>query len=100
MAGIAGWVAAARAASDETLLGPMLGALERRGIAHLVGYVERDRRRQAVLGASLVDPAARIALVLDGTFANCDELRARLARHSFQFKSAASGEVLLRAYQY
>jgi asparagine synthase (glutamine-hydrolysing) len=100
MAGIAGWVAAARAASDETLLGPMLGTLERRGIGGLVGYVERDRRRQAVLGASLVDPAARIALVLDGSIANADELRSRLARHSFQFRSSSSVEVLLRAYQY
>jgi len=100
MAGIAGWLAAARSAADEQALGPMLGALERRGIAGLVGYVERDRRRQAVLGASLVDSAARIALVLDGTLANADELRARLLRHGFSFSGDKPEEVLLRAYQY
>jgi asparagine synthase (glutamine-hydrolysing) len=100
MAGIAGWIAAPRAAADEITLGPMLGALERRGIGNLVGYVEQDRRRQAVLGASLVDGTARIALVLDGSIANADELRTRLARHSFQFKGSSSEELLLRAYQY
>jgi asparagine synthase (glutamine-hydrolysing) len=100
MAGIAGWVAAARSAADENTLGPMLGALARRGIGGLVGYVERDSRRQAVLGASLVDDATRIALVLDGTLANGNDLRERLARHSFQFKGNSPEEVLLRAYQY
>ncbi|HEX6320918.1 MAG TPA: N-acetylglutaminylglutamine amidotransferase, partial [Burkholderiales bacterium] len=100
MAGIAGWIAAARSAADENALGPMLGALERRGIGSLVGYVERDRKRQAVLGASRVDGAACIALVLDGGIANRDELRERLARHSFRFNGESSEEVLLRAYQY
>ncbi|HEX2197672.1 MAG TPA: asparagine synthase (glutamine-hydrolyzing) [Burkholderiales bacterium] len=100
MAGIAGWLAAARSAADEQALGPMLAALERRGIASLVGYVERDRRRQAVLGASLVDHAAHIALVLDGAFANEQELRASLSKHGFPFKSDAPEETLLRAYQY
>jgi asparagine synthase (glutamine-hydrolysing) len=100
VAGIAGWLAAARSAADEQALGPMLGALERRGIAGLVGYVERDRRRQAVLGASLVDSAACIALVLDGDLANADELRARLLKHGFSFSSGKPEEVLLRAYQY
>ena len=100
MAGVAGWVAAARSAADESSLGPMLGALERRGIGALVGYVERDRKRQAVLGASLVDQSARIALVLDGSLANREELLARLAKHGFQFKENSAEEVLLRAYQY
>jgi asparagine synthase (glutamine-hydrolysing) len=100
MAGIAGWLAPASSAADEQALGPMLGALERRGIAGLVGYIERDRRRQAVLGASLVDSAARIALVLDGIPANADELRARLLRHGFSFSGNKPEEVLLRAYQY
>jgi len=100
VAGIAGWIAAARSAADENALGPMLGALARRGIGNLVGYVEHDRRRQAVLGASLVDEAAQIALVLDGSIANCNDLRERLARHSFQFKGDSAEEVLLRAYQY
>jgi asparagine synthase (glutamine-hydrolysing) len=100
MAGIAGWIAAARSAADESALGPMLGALARRGIGGLVGYVERDPRRQSVLGASLVDAASRIALVLDGALANQDELRARLLRHGFSFSGKQPEEVLLRAYQY
>jgi len=100
VAGIAGWIALARGAGDESLLGPMLGALEHRGIGGLVGYVERDRKRQAVLGASLHDPAAQIALVLDGTIANARELRARLAGHGFKFGGESAEEVLLRAYQY
>lgn len=100
MAGIAGWVAAARSAADENALGPMLGALQPRGIDGLVGYVERDRKRQAVLGASLVDHASRIALVVDGEIANAGELRSRLAQHGFSLKAEESSEVLLRAYQY
>ena len=100
MAGVAGWIAPARSAADEGALGPMLAVLARRGIGGLVGYVERDRRRQAVLGASLVDSAAGIALVLDGAIANCDELGDRLSRHGFQLKGRAPEEVLLRAYQY
>jgi asparagine synthase (glutamine-hydrolysing) len=100
MAGIAGWIAAARSAADESALAPMLGALARRGIGGLVGYVERDRRRQAVLGASLVDEAAQIALVLDGDLSNHEELRTRLSRHSFHFKGDTAEEALLRAYQY
>jgi asparagine synthase (glutamine-hydrolysing) len=78
----------------------MLGALARRGIGGLVGYVEHDRRRQALLGASLVDEAAQVALVLDGGFSNREELRARLSRHSLRFKGDTPEELLLRAYQY
>jgi asparagine synthase (glutamine-hydrolysing) len=100
MAGIAGWIALARSAADENALGPMLGALEHRGIGELVGYVEQDRKRQAVLGVSLRDPAAHIALVLDGAIANARELRARLLGHGFKFAGESSEEVLLRAYQY
>jgi asparagine synthase (glutamine-hydrolysing) len=100
MAGIAGWIAAARSAADENALGPMLGALEHRGIAGLVGYVEHDRKRQAVLGVSLRDPAAQIALVLDGTIVNAGELRKRLVGHGFKFAGESAQEVLLRAYQY
>ena len=100
MAGIAGWIAAARSAADENALGPMLGALQQRGIDKLVGYVEHDRKRQAVLGVSLRDSAAQIALVLDGTIANGRELRVRLARHGFKFSGESAEEVLLRAYQY
>ena len=100
MAGIAGWIAAARSAADENALGPMLGALEHRGIGSLVGYVEHDRKRQTVLGVSLRDPAAQIALVLDGTIVNARELRTRLVGHGFRFGGESAEEVLLRAYQY
>jgi asparagine synthase (glutamine-hydrolysing) len=100
MAGIAGWIAPARSAVSEDALGPMLGALRPRGIDTLVGYVEHDRKRQAVLGVSLRDPAAQIALVLDGTIANAGALRARLAGHGFKFAGESPEEVLLRAYQY
>jgi len=100
MAGIAGWVAAARHPEDEGGLGAMLRALAHRGIGSLVGYVEHDRRRQAVLGASLRDPASQIALVLDGCIVNASELRERLAGRGFRFAGEAPEEVLLRAYQY
>jgi asparagine synthase (glutamine-hydrolysing) len=100
VAGVAGWIALARGAGDERLLGPMVDALRHRGVAGLVGYVERDRRRQAVLGASLHDPAAQIALALDGNLANAAELRSRLAGHGFRLAADSAEEVLLRAYQY
>jgi asparagine synthase (glutamine-hydrolysing) len=100
MTGIAGWVATARGAADEDALGPMLGALEHRGIGGLVGYLERGRNRQAVLGASLHDPAVQIALVLDGSIVNAQDLRARLAGHGFRFGGESAQEVLLRGYQY
>jgi asparagine synthase (glutamine-hydrolysing) len=100
MAGIAGWLAAAPKAADEHALGAMLTSLEHRGISRLLGYVESDRKRQAVLGVSLHDPAAQIALVLDGAIANAAELRERLVRHGFKFAGETEDEVLLRAYQY
>ena len=100
MTAIAGWVATARGAADEQALPPMLAALEHRGIGKLVGYFERGRNRQAVLGAALHEPAAQIALVLDGGIANVQELRARLAGHGFRFGGDSAEEVLLRAYQY
>jgi asparagine synthase (glutamine-hydrolysing) len=78
----------------------MLAALEHRGIGSLVGYVEHDRKRQTVLGVSLRDPAAQIALVLDGTIVNARELRTRLIGHGFRFGGESAEEVLLRAYQY
>ena len=100
MGAIAGWVDTARAAADEGALAPMLVALAHRGTAGMVGYVEQDGRRQAVLGASLHDRAAQVALSLDGTLANAPELRKRLAAHGFRFAGDSSEEVLLRAYQY
>jgi asparagine synthase (glutamine-hydrolysing) len=100
MTGIAGWIAGARSAADESALGPMLAALRRRGIDNLVGYFEQGHHRQAVLGASLHDAAARIALTLDGGLANVRELRERLAGHGFKFSGESADEVLLRAYQY
>ena len=100
MAGIAGWIEADPRAADEHALGAMLTALEHRGIGRLLGYVESDRKRQAVLGVSLHDSAAQIALVLDGAIANAAELRERLVRHGFKFAGETADEVLLRAYQY
>jgi asparagine synthase (glutamine-hydrolysing) len=100
MAALAGWVATARGAADEQALGPMLAALEPRGTAGLVGYFERGRNRQAVLGAALHEPAAQIALALDGSIANAGELRAQLAARGFRFGGESAEEVLLRAYQY
>ena len=100
MTGIAGWIAPARSAAPEGALGAMIGALRHRGTGRLVGYVEHDAARQAVLGVSLHDPAAQISLVLDGTLANARELRARLAGHGFRFAGDSQEEVLLRAYQY
>jgi len=100
MAAIAGWIAGTHGAADEGALQAMLGTLAHRGVGGLVGYFQRDRRRQAVLGASLHDPAAQMALSLDGRIANASELRARLSAHGFRFTGESSEEVLLRAYQY
>jgi asparagine synthase (glutamine-hydrolysing) len=100
MAGIAGWIAPARGAADEAALGPMLGALARRGIGSLVAYTERNAKHQVVLGASHVDAQSRIALVLDGALANAGELRKQLAARGFRFDGDSPEEVLLRAYQY
>ena len=102
MGGIAGWVATGRAVDDGALL-PMLEALAGRGAAadtDLVGFVDRRPGRQAVLGASLCDRAARISLALDGAIANASELRAELAKRGHAFARGTDAELLLRAYQH
>lgn len=100
MAGIAGWIAAARQACDEGALGPMAGALAHRGVEDLYAYLDAGARRQVALGAALVDRPARIALVLDGALANATELRGALAKRGYRFTGESQEEVLLRAYQH
>ena len=100
MAGIAGWIAPTRAPRDEAALAPMLQALAHRGAAGLCGYVDRGARHQVVLGATWVDHAARIALVVDGTLLNAAELRKGLAARGYRFAGDSEAEVLLRAYQH
>jgi len=100
MAGIAGWIASARRAADENALGAMAAALSHRhGDEPLSGLVDADERRQVVLGATLRDEAAGIALVLDGSIANAAELRAGLAKRGYAFSGTSQPELLLRAYQ-
>jgi asparagine synthase (glutamine-hydrolysing) len=101
MCGIAGWVALSRGALDESALLPMLEALARRTAREdLVALVDRRAGRQAVLGASLCDRAARISLALDGGFANAGELCAELAKRGHPFSRGTDAELLLRAYQH
>jgi asparagine synthase (glutamine-hydrolysing) len=103
MRGLAGWVATGRAALDEGALLPMLEALAGRGAAgtaDLVGFVDRRAGRQAVLGATLCDRAARVSLALDGAIANASELRAELAKRGHAFARGTDAEVVLRAYQH
>jgi asparagine synthase (glutamine-hydrolysing) len=101
MCGIAGWVALSRGALDDSALLPMLEALGRRTAREdLVALVDRRAGRQAVLGASLCDRAARISLALDGGFANARELRAELAKRGHAFSCGSDAELLLRAYQH
>ena len=101
MCGIAGWVALARGAIDESALLPMLEALAQRTAREsLAALVDRRAGREAVLGASLCDRAARISLALDGGFANAAELRAELAKRGHAFSRGGDAELLLRAYQH
>ncbi|TAK84955.1 MAG: asparagine synthase (glutamine-hydrolyzing) [Betaproteobacteria bacterium] len=100
MAGIAGWIALARQSCDEGALGAMAGALAHRGVQELYACLHHGGRQQVALGASLVDPAARIALVLDGSVANAAELRAALGKHGYRFAADTPEELLLRAYQH
>ena len=95
MGAIAGWVSST--ARDEAALGPMLERLAHR-TGELSGFVDQRRNCQVVLGASLYDKQARIAVVLDGSIANRDELTAWLAKRGLQAKN--DSELLLRAYQY
>jgi asparagine synthase (glutamine-hydrolysing) len=99
MSAIAGWVAATPNAPEEGTLAAMLQAVAHRGVEDLCGYVDRRAGRQAVLGASLCDQAARIALVLDGKIDNRRELRVQLAKRDYRFETDSDTEVLLRAYQ-
>src|SRR5260221_363927 len=99
MGAIAGW--ASNEARDEAALAPMLERLAHRaGATELSGFVDRRANCQVVLGASLYDAQARIAVVLDGAIANRDELRAWLSKRSYAFPDQTDAEVLLRAYQY
>jgi len=106
MGAIAGWVSSA--VKEEAELTPMLEALAHRAasrtaqgaVAELSGFVDRRANCQVVMGASLYDAQARIAVVLDGAIANRDELRAWLAKRSYAFSARTDAEVLLRAYQY
>jgi len=102
MGAIAGWVSSVP--KEETELTPMLERLAHRAGAELSGFVDRRANCQVVMGASLYDAQARIAVVLDGAIANRDELRAWLAKRSYTFAhgsdATTDAEVLLRAYQY
>ena len=100
MSGIAGWVAATPNAPEEGTLAAMLQAVAHRGVEDLCGSVDRRAGRQAVLGASLCDQAARIALVLDGKIDNRRERRVQLAKRDYRFETDSDTEVLLRAYEH
>jgi asparagine synthase (glutamine-hydrolysing) len=53
-----------------------------------------------VMGASLWDTRAGIAVALDGTLANAGELRELLRRRNFRIEQGTGAELLVRAYQY
>jgi len=107
MGAIAGWVSSPGGQSEEALA-PMLERLAHRAgpgtaqgaLGDLSGFVDRRANGQMVMGASLYDAQARVAVVLDGAIANRDELRAWLAKRSYAFTERTDAEVLLRAYQY
>ena len=97
MGAIAGWVSTEP--RDENALAPMLERLAHRaGSAELSGFVDQRRNCQVVMGANFYDAHANIAVVLDGSIANRDELKAWLAKR--RIEAGSDAEVLLRAYQY
>ncbi len=99
MGAIAGWVSSVPKEAAE--LTPMLERLAHRtGPESLSGFIDRRKSCQMVMGATLYDAQARIAVVLDGAIANRDELRAWLSKRSYTFPGQTDAEVLLRAYQY
>lgn len=100
MAGIAGWAVPVKGALDEASLIPMLEPLGGRNAGEaLVGFSERRRDQQVVLGAALCDRVSGIALVVDGTIANAQEIAAQLRKKGFSLTPRPT-EVVLRAYQY
>ena len=97
MGAIAGWVSSTP--RDEGALAPMLERLAHRAAAtELSGFVDRRKSCQMVMGASLYDKHAGVALALDGAIANRDELRAWLSKRGLEARD--DSELLLRAYQY
>jgi asparagine synthase (glutamine-hydrolysing) len=101
MGALAGWVAPPRAAPEVDGLAPMLEKLEHRArAAEMSAFVDRREAFQAVLGATLYDAPAGVALALDGAIGNRAELRGELARRGYRFPLGSDEELLLRAYQH
>ncbi|HSJ95938.1 MAG TPA: asparagine synthase-related protein, partial [Myxococcota bacterium] len=106
MAAIAGWAVptdiAGRLGRDERGLLPMAEALAHRvaDAEPLLACLDARRHQQLVMGASLWDTRAGIAVALDGTLANAAELRELLRRRSFRIEEGTGAELLMRAYQY
>jgi asparagine synthase (glutamine-hydrolysing) len=101
MCGIAGWISNANA-PEESVLGAMLGSLAHRNgeEERMCAVIDRNRKREVVLGASLCDAGSRVSLALDGAILNARSLRAELEKRNYPFKARTDAELVLRAYQH
>jgi asparagine synthase (glutamine-hydrolysing) len=108
MCGIAGEFRFDGTAPDQTRLARMVARLARRGPdgegLHLDGPVALGHRRLAIIDLTersrqpMVDEAAGLALVFNGTIYNYPQLRAELIGKGHAFHSDGDTEVILRAY--
>ena len=108
MCGIAGEFRFDGAVPDRAELSRMVARLARRGPdgegLHLDGPVALGHRRLAIIDLTersrqpMVDPAAGLALVFNGTIYNYPQLRAELIHKGHIFHSDGDTEVILRAY--
>jgi asparagine synthase (glutamine-hydrolysing) len=115
MCGLAGWIAPARSAPEETVMAEMLEAIAHRGPDDegVRSFRNRGSGHQVVLGhrrLAIIDPngarqpwcddAAQVALSFNGEIYNFRELRQHLALRGYRFTRDSDTEVLLRAYQH
>ena len=108
MCGIAGEFRFDGSAPDPAALKAMVARLARRGPdgegLHFDGPVALGHRRLAIIDLTersrqpMVDPAAGLALVFNGTLYNYPQLRAELIGKGHAFHSDGDTEVILRAY--
>src|SRR5262245_9828066 len=99
MGAICGW-AGGRSAADEAAIVPALEALAHRGASgEGLGGFRAEGGERLVLGQPYYDEVSGIAVALDGTLANRDELRGQLVSRGYGLASDTSEELLIRAYE-